>query len=147
MKTLPTLILLALICFLHHSSAEQLTLRKLFEMDSAVYKRSLEQSLQYQINPEDQDQAFIQTATHQSLSGNHEDADDSHTSGSDLLPASQLCRVTTVCDVTSCIDPEWQWAKNLLDEFETATFNNTSPSAPFNTSNCDKEKKEQKASG
>ena len=59
---------------------------------STEYKGSPEQSLQHQINPEDQDQAFIQIATHQFLSGNHEDAADSHTSGADLLLASQLCR-------------------------------------------------------
>ncbi|XP_062281606.1 C-C motif chemokine 22-like isoform X1 [Scomber scombrus] len=119
MKTLPTLILLALICFLHHSSAS------LFGPGD-VSAEPCCPGFTKRLIPKPKVKHVAKT--------------------------SNSCKitaivVTTVCDVTSCIDPEWQWAKNLLDEFETATFNNTSPSAPFNTSNCDKEKKLQKASG
>ncbi|XP_038557951.1 C-C motif chemokine 7-like isoform X3 [Micropterus salmoides] len=48
----------------------------------------------------------------------------------------QAIVVSTVCNKKFCIDPNWIWAKNLLKEFEKSTANNSPPSAPFNVTRC-----------
>ncbi|XP_053171417.1 C-C motif chemokine 22-like [Scomber japonicus] len=116
MKTLPTLILLALICFLHHSSAAGPFAPELVSAELCC------PGFNQRLIPKPKVKHVAMT--------------------------SHSCKitaivVTTVCDETSCIDPEWRWAKNLLAAFETATANNTSPSAPFNTSKCEKHQTQQ----
>ncbi|XP_062281487.1 uncharacterized protein LOC133985658 isoform X3 [Scomber scombrus] len=113
MKTLPTLILLALICFLHHSSAG-------LNAPVAVYEESCCPSFNRKLIPKPKVKHVAMTPSR---------------------CKTTAIVVTTVCDVTSCIDPEWRWAKKLLAEFEKLTANNKSPSAPFNTSKCEKQKK------
>ncbi|XP_053182004.1 C-C motif chemokine 22-like [Scomber japonicus] len=115
MKTLPTLILLALICFLHHSSAAGWIAPELGlnVRCCPIFNRRLipKQKVKHVVR----------------------------TSNSCKTPAIV---VTTVCDTTSCLDPDWRWAKKLLAVFEMATANNTSPSAPFNMSKCDEPRTE-----
>ncbi|XP_062274416.1 C-C motif chemokine 2-like [Scomber scombrus] len=115
MKTLPTLILLALICFLHHSSAGLNGPGKVFEELCCP-------SFSKRLIPKPKVKHVAKTPSR---------------------CKTTAIVVTTVCDETSCIDPEWRWAKKLLAEFKKATANNTSPSAPFNISKCDKQKKQQ----
>ncbi|XP_062281684.1 C-C motif chemokine 22-like isoform X2 [Scomber scombrus] len=115
MKTLPTLILLALICFLHHSSAS------LFGPGD-VSAEPCCPGFTKRLIPKPKVKHVAKT--------------------------SNSCKitaivVTTVCGKESCLDPEWPQAKKLLAEFEKATANNKLPSAPFNISKCDKQKKQQ----
>ncbi|XP_053171401.1 C-C motif chemokine 22-like isoform X2 [Scomber japonicus] len=115
MKTLPTLILLALICFLHHSSASPLG-------PELVSAEPCCPDFNRRLIPKSKVKHVAMT--------------------------SNSCKttaivVTTVCDKKSCLDPDWPFAKKLLVEFEKATDNNKSLSAPFNTTKCDEPKKQQ----
>ncbi|XP_053171461.1 C-C motif chemokine 22-like isoform X2 [Scomber japonicus] len=112
MKTLPTLILLALICFLHHSSAGPMHVGLVSEEPCCP-------SFTQRLIPKPKVRHVART------------------SNSCKTPAIV---VTTVCDKKSCLDPEWRWAKKLLAEFEKATVYSKSPSAPFNTSWCERPK-------
>ncbi|CAK6977263.1 C-C motif chemokine 22-like isoform X2 [Scomber scombrus] len=115
MKTLPTLILLALICFLHHSSAGLVG-------PGLIHEESCCPSFNRTFIPKPKVKHVAMTPSR---------------------CKTTAIVVTTVCDKKSCIDPEWRWAKKLLAEFEKFTANNKSPSAPFNTSKCEKQKKQQ----
>ncbi|XP_062282227.1 C-C motif chemokine 22-like isoform X5 [Scomber scombrus] len=108
MKTLPTLILLALICFLHHSSAGS-------DAPELVSAEPCCPGFNQRLIPKPKVIHVAKT---------------SHSC------KTQAIVVTTVCDETSCIDPNWRWAKNLLAAFEKATANST-----FNTSTCEKQQK------
>ncbi|XP_053171428.1 C-C motif chemokine 22-like isoform X1 [Scomber japonicus] len=113
MKTLPTLILLALICFLHHSSALGSIAPELVSDVPCCpgFNRRLIPKPKVK-----------------------------HVAWTSNDCKTKAILVTTVCNETSCLDPEWRWAKNLLAEFRKATANSKSPSAPFNMSKCDKKK-------
>lgn len=45
-------------------------------------------------------------------------------------------RITTVCNVTVCIDANWKWAKKALAEFKKSTADKRVPSATFNLLPC-----------
>ncbi|CAK6977265.1 C-C motif chemokine 22-like isoform X2 [Scomber scombrus] len=113
MKTLPTLILLALICFLHHSSAG-------LNGPGVVYEEACCPGFTERLIPEAKVKHVAKTLNR---------------------CKTQAIVVTTVCDKKSCLNLEWPWAKNLLAEFEKATANNKSPSYPFNMSTCNEPKK------
>lgn len=42
-----------------------------------------------------------------------------------------------------CIDPEWRWAKSVLNEFQKKAANNIPASAPVNTLSKFERKKKQ----
>ncbi|XP_070767217.1 C-C motif chemokine 13-like [Enoplosus armatus] len=115
MKTLETLLLLALICFLRYNSVTTLTAPiapGISNKDGCCPGYS---------------QKFIPKGKIRFV----------ETTKSHCKPKAII--VTTVCDKRICIDPDWIWTKNLLTEFETSTANNTPPSAPFNrVSKCQK---------
>ncbi|XP_045889204.1 C-C motif chemokine 7-like isoform X1 [Micropterus dolomieu] len=110
MRTLVTILLLTLVCFLSYSSAAPLALRMLNR------KVCCTNSTQMHI-PKGKITDVVMTPS---------DCE------------QQAIVVTTVCDKKFCIDPNWTWAKNLLKEFEKSTANNSPPSAPFNVTRCPK---------
>ncbi|XP_062281412.1 C-C motif chemokine 14-like isoform X2 [Scomber scombrus] len=118
MKTLPTLILLALICFLHHSSAGPVAIRLIHEEPCCP-------SFSRRIIPKPKVK---------------------HVAKTPRRCKTTAIVVTTVCGSKSCIDPNWRWAKKLLEEFKKLTANNRSPSAPFNVVKCEKQKRKHKSS-
>ncbi|XP_053171454.1 C-C motif chemokine 22-like isoform X1 [Scomber japonicus] len=112
MKTLPTLILLALICFLHHSSAG-LFAPEFISAEPCCPSFNRRKIPKQRVK---------------------------HVANTSNSCKTKAIVVTTVCDKKSCLDPEWRWAKKLLAEFEKATVYSKSPSAPFNTSWCERPK-------
>ncbi|XP_038557385.1 C-C motif chemokine 8-like isoform X1 [Micropterus salmoides] len=108
MRTLVTILLLTLVCFLSYSSAypvaKGMLNRKVCCLKSTQMQVPKGKIADVAMTPSDCEQ--------------------------------QAIVVTTVCDKKLCIDHNWIWAKNLLKEFEKSTANNSPPSAPFNVTRC-----------
>ncbi|XP_071346090.1 C-C motif chemokine 17-like [Trachinotus anak] len=110
MKTLLTLLLLTLICFLYHISAGPIA-------PGLMVRAGCCEKYNRTPIPKGKVTHVGRTADNCSV---------------------KAIVVITVCNKKYCIDPSWTWAKRLLSEFKQAIANTTSPRAPFNQSKCDK---------
>uniref|UniRef100_A0A8P4KK68 Chemokine interleukin-8-like domain-containing protein n=1 Tax=Dicentrarchus labrax TaxID=13489 RepID=A0A8P4KK68_DICLA len=108
MKTLVTLVLLTLICFLQHSSTASVTVQALFQQQCC-------QSYNAIIIPRGR-------VRHMAMNPSH-------------CPVKAVI-VTTTCDKKICIDPNTKWTQKLLSDFKKSIANNTSSSPPFNVIKC-----------
>ncbi|XP_045889356.1 eotaxin-like [Micropterus dolomieu] len=108
MRTLVTILLLTLICFLSYSSAvgvaASILMKKICCPNSTQMYIPKGKITDVAMTPSDCEQ--------------------------------QAIVVKTVCNKKFCIDPNSNWAKNLLKEFKKSTANNSPPSAPFNVTRC-----------
>eukprot|EP00064_Thunnus_orientalis_P021624 superscaffoldBa00006683_g21790 len=111
MKTLAAFILLTLICFLHHSSAD-------LKGPGFTITDECCMSHTRMTIPKPKVKHVAKNPSH--------------------CPTKAII-ITSVCDTLYCIDPNFRWAKKLLAEFEKLP-DKTSPPAPFNSSKCGKKK-------
>ncbi|XP_035508174.1 C-C motif chemokine 18-like [Morone saxatilis] len=108
MKTLVTLMLLTLICFLRYSSTAPVAAQ-------ALFKQQCCQNCNATMIPRGRVR--------------HVESSPSHCTVKAVI-------VTSVCGKKICIDPNTKWTQKLLSDFKMSMANKTSPSPPFNVIKC-----------
>ncbi|XP_040896306.1 C-C motif chemokine 17-like [Toxotes jaculatrix] len=113
MKTLVTLVLLTLICFLRHTSAGPVAVSVIHTGQCCPRYSEIRIPKRRVTNVKKTSGQCVENAF----------------------------IVTTVCNKQICIDGESAWAKNLWVEFKKSAANGSPLSAPFNQAKCDTPRK------